>query len=134
MGLKRDLNEIRYNSILRLPKQSNAEYWFVLFRNTRNFFIGLSRYDLLEKLNFIIEEKIEKIMHSPISNVLHTYKNLPYLNSFTRSRNPLYREMNIYKYTIKEWLESIEAWIFEMVITLEGQIRFTTPAQQIAFN
>lgn len=130
MAIRRDLNELRYNSILLLPKQGNSEYWATLFRNAKNFFIGMNREDLVEQLNYIIYEKIERIMSADINHILFTYKNLPFLNSFTRSKNPVYAEMNIYKYTIKTWLEQIETWVFQKVIELEGEIRFTIPAKQ----
>jgi hypothetical protein len=128
--IKRDNNELRYNSLWLLPKQMNPDYYGNLFKNAKAFFYGMNRYDLVEDMDFIINEKIEKVMGCPISLVLITYKNLPALNSFTRSKHPLYATMNIYKYTIQGWLDEIEGWIFREAQKLEGEIRFTIPAKQ----
>lgn len=128
--IKRDASELRYNALFLLPKQSNPDYYVMLFKNAKAFFYGMKRPDLVEDLNFIINEKIEKVMGSPISHLLLTYKNLPYLNSFTRSKHPLYHNMNIYKYTLQTWLEEIEDWIFRQVTSLENQIRFSLPSKQ----
>lgn len=129
---RRDINATRYQSIFLLPKDNNPNYYTMLFKNTRAFFYGMQREDLVQKLDFIIKHKIEKIMGTSIGNVILTYKNLPTLNSFTRSRNPLYQNTNIYKYAMQEWFEEIEDWIFRNVTALEGEIRFdNTKAQWI---
>ncbi len=131
MGIiRREQSELRFNSLWLLEKQNNPDYHIQLFKNAKAFFLGMKRPDLLEDLNFIIKERIEKIMGTPISQILITYKNLPYLNSFTRSKNPLYTGQNIYKYTLQEWLDDIETWIFQKAMELEGEIRFTTVARQ----
>jgi len=128
--IKRDNNELRYNSIWLLSKEGNPDYYKQLIRNAKAFFYGMGRPDLIEELNQYIKTEIEDTMGTNINNILITYKNLPYLNSFTRSKNPAYADINIYKYTIEEWLDKIEAWIFEQAIQLEPEIRFTTPARQ----
>jgi len=128
--IKRDINELRYNSIWLLSKEGNPDYYKQLIRNAKAFFYGMGRPDLIEELNQYIKTEIEDMMGTSINNVLIAYKNLPYLNSFTRSQNPIYADMNIYKYTIEEWLDKIEEWIFEQAIQLEPEIRFTTPARQ----
>lgn len=128
--LKRDASELRFNSLMLLPKQNNPDYYTMLFRNAKAFFYGMQRPDLSEDLDYIIKEKIEKIMGANISSVLLTYKNLPTLNSFTRSKLHQFKNYNIYKYTIQGWLDEIENWIFQQVIELEPQIRFLTPARQ----
>ena len=113
-----------------LPKEGNPNYYRMLFRNVNNFFYGMKRPDLVEDLTSIIHEKIEKPMGSDIQLVLIAYKNLPSLDSFTRSLNPIYAGANIRKYTIQKWLDEIEVWCFRQIFDLEGQIRFTTPARQ----
>jgi hypothetical protein len=102
----------------------------MLFRNAKGFFYGMNRPDLADDLDYIIKEKIEKVMGTEISNILLTYKNLPTLNSFTRSKQHQYSRINIYKYTIQTWLDEIETWIFKTIMSLEEQIRFTTVARQ----
>lgn len=128
--IRREVNELRFNSLMLLPKQGNVDYYMMLFRNSKNFFYGMQRPDLAEDLDYIIKEKIEKVMGCDIQHVLITYKNLPTLNSFTRSKNPLYANGNIYKYTMQKWLDEIEEWCFRNIFDLEKQIRFTTPARQ----
>jgi hypothetical protein len=131
--IRRDANELRYNAIHLLSKTGNPAYYTQLFRSARMFFIGMGRPDLVEDLEFMIREKLEKIMGVEINQFLLVYKNLPYLNSFTRSRNPIYSGINIYKFTMEKWLDEIEAWIFMNVIELEQDIRFTTPSRQYVF-
>ena len=90
----------------------------------------MGREDLVKEMNYQIKSKIEDIMGTNIELVLYVHKNLPFLNAFTRSKNPLYADMNIYKYTITAWLNEIEQWIFRQAIELEGEIRFTISARQ----
>jgi hypothetical protein len=130
MGLiRRDLNELRYNSIWLLSKQ-DSDYFPNLFKNSKAFFYGMGREDLVEELDKMIKEKIEDIMGADIEMVLYVYKNLPFINAFTRSKNPLYADIDIYKYTITSWLNEIERFIFQQAVTLEGQIRFSLPSRQ----
>ena len=128
--VKRDLNELRYNSLFLLPKDSNPNYYKMLIKNFKAFAYGMNREDLIDDLDFIIREKIEKVMGVSMNQLLMVYKNLPYLNSFTRSKNPMYENMNIYKFTMEKWLEEVEDYVFRKAIQLEGQISFQTPARQ----
>jgi len=128
--IRRDVSEVRWTALWLLPKQSNPEYWNNLFKNLKAFFYGMGRSDLIEALDIIIYEKIEKPMGVPLQSVLITYKNLPFHNSFTRSRNPLYKGVNIYKYTVSSWLDEIEQWGFEQAMILEKEILFSLPSRQ----
>ena len=128
--IKRDNNELRYNSIWLLTKEGNSDYYRQLLRNAKALFYGMRRTDLIEELNQLIEKKIEKTMGTSINQIFIAYKNLPSLNSFTRSKNPLYADINIYKYTIEQWLDEIEEFVFQKAITLEEDIRFTLPSRQ----
>jgi hypothetical protein len=130
MGLiKRDINELRYNSIWLLTKE-DPNYYANLFKNAKAFFYGMDRKKLVDEMDKMIKNNIEEVMGASIELVLYVHKNLPFLNAFTRSKNPLYADINIYKYTITAWLNEIEQWIFQQAIELEGEIRFTTPARQ----
>lgn len=100
-------------------------YFDTLFKYTKAFFFGLQHPELIIELEKMIKEEVEDKMGTPISFVLMVYENLPYLNSFTKSRNPAYENMYIYKYTIREWLNVIEKWIYQKLAELEGEIRFT---------
>jgi hypothetical protein len=126
---RRDLNELRYNSLWLLSRV-DPSYYQDLFKNAKAFFYGMDREDLVDEMNKQIKERIEDIMGSSIELVLYVHKNLPFLNAFTRSKNPLYADINIYKYTITDWLNDIQNWVFQQAIELEGQIRFQTPARQ----
>jgi len=130
MGLiKRDVNELRYNSIWLLSKE-DPNYYANLFKNTKAFFYGMGKEDLAKEMDVKIKNQIEEVMGTSIELILYVHKNLPFLNAFTRSKNPLYADINIYKYTITAWLNEIEQWIFQNVIELEGEIRFTLPSRQ----
>lgn len=125
--IRRDNNELRYNAIWLLPKQQNPDYYLMLFKNSKALFYGVNREDLVRDLDLIIHHKIEKVMGVSIHNLLLTYKNLPYLNSFTRSKNSQYASLNIYKYTIMGWLDEIEQWVFKRCVEIEPNIRFNAP-------
>jgi hypothetical protein len=127
---RRDANELSYNAIFLLSKIGNPNYWNQFFKNVRQFFYGFHRQDLIETLDLIIYEKIERVMGIKINMFLIVYKNLPAHNSFTHSKNPVYKEMPIYKSTMEEWLDEIERWAIEQVMMLSVQIRWTTPARQ----
>jgi hypothetical protein len=90
----------------------------------------MGREDYIKELNELIEILIEKPMGSDINTILSIHKNLPTLNSFTRSKNPLRIGVNVYKSTITVWLEEIERFIFRKAISLEGQIRFSASPKQ----
>lgn len=128
--IKRDINELRYNAIWLLPKDHNPNYYINLIKNFKALAIGMKRTHLLRELEYITYQKIEKPMGCKVTQVLMTYKNLPYLNSFTRSKNPAYTGINVMKYTIQEWLDDIETWIMQKTIELEPSIRFTLPSKQ----
>jgi hypothetical protein len=129
MGIiRRDQNELRYNSIWLLTRQ-DPDYFFALIRNAKGFFYGMDRMDLINEMEKMMEDKIENIMGVPIDLILNVHKNLT-LKGFTRSKNPLYADINIYKYTITLWLNELEKFIFQNVTMLENSIRFTTPARQ----
>lgn len=130
MGIiRRDNNELRYNSIWLLSKE-DPNYWANLFKNTKAFFYGMERKDLVKEMEYQIKSNIEDIMGTNIELILYVHKNLPFLNAFTRSKNPLYADINIYKYTITAWLTELEQWIFQNVIELEDNIRFSLPSRQ----
>ena len=126
---KRDNNELRYNALMLLPKDGNPNYYKMLFRSAKNFFFGMRRPDLVEDLDYLIYEMIEKPMGTNINVFLMVYKNQPHLTAFTRSTNPAYQFVDIRKYTQQDWLDKIEEWIFKNVIELEEEIRFTLPAK-----
>lgn len=127
--LKRDQNELRFNSLWLLSRE-DPSYYQNLFKNARGFFYGMDREDLVAEMDKMIKENIEDIMGTSIELILYVYKNLPFLNAFTRSKNPLCADINIYKYTITTWLNEVQDWIFRQAIELEGEIRFLTPARQ----
>lgn len=128
--MKRDNNEQRFNAIFLLEKQGNPDYYRNLFKNTRAFFYGMKREDLIIELDELISLKIEKPLGATANTVLFVFKNLPYLNSFTKSRMGGRQEEYIYKHTLEKWFDEIEAWIFKKVTTLEEQIIFTSPPKQ----
>jgi hypothetical protein len=128
--LKRDNNELRYNSIWLLEKRGNPDYYKQLIRNAKGLFYGLEREDLVKELDKYIKYKIENKMGAKIQYVLLIYKNLPYLNSYTRSKIIGNEWRDIHKYDLETWLDEIEKWIFQHVIVLEPEIIFSTPPRQ----
>ena len=127
--IRRDINEVRFNSLWLLSKQEPS-YYADLFKNAKAFFYGMGRADLVDEMEAMIKREIEQVMGSSIELILYVYKNLPYLNSFTRSKNPLYADIDIYKYTLTSWLNEIEKWVFQQAVMLEPQIRFSSRTQQ----
>jgi hypothetical protein len=90
----------------------------------------MAREDYIKELEKQICHKVERKLGSSIQNILLTYKNLPYLNSFTRNQADANNTTRIYKYEIERWLDEIEKWIFQTVIQLEPQIIFSIPPKQ----
>ena len=84
----------------------------------------MGRLDLIEELDLLIEDKIEKPMGANIQLVLYTYKNLPALNSITKSNNIDYEYEYVRKIDIKKMLDEVEEWLFQKVTEFEGKIRF----------
>jgi len=122
--IRSDPNEQKYYTIWKLsPFQPN--YWETLFKYSRAFFYGMGHQEFIDELDRLIKIEIEDKMGAKIQFVLMVYENLPFLNSFTKSRNPMYENMYIYKYTIREWLTNIEDWIYERLAECEPEIRFT---------
>ena len=128
--IKRDNNELRYNAIWLLDKGTDPDYYKNLIKNTKAFFYGMNRSDLNRELDKQIHNLIERRVGVDINALLLIYKNLPYLNSFTKSRIAGKQDKYIYKFTIEKWLDEIEKWVFQNVILLEKHIRFTTPPKQ----
>lgn len=124
MSLTYDVNAEKWFSCWKIDPLANPEYHETLFRYFKSLAAGMGRADLVAKLNDLIHEKIERPMGSTYQAVLYVYKNLPTLNSFTKSKNPDFPEEYVYKYTIKGWLDEIEAWIFDTLVTLEPLIKF----------
>lgn len=123
MPLREDINQLKYSSIWQLsPLMPN--YYRTLFKYSMALFNSMGRSDLTKEL----QEKIDTIairMGTTISFVYWVYENMPALNSFTKSKNPRYEDGYIYKYTIAQWFQDIEDWVYESLIEIEPKIRFT---------
>jgi len=126
--IRRDNNEMRYNSILLLEKNGNPNYYEQLIRNTKLFFYGLGKPDLVDEMQIIIEEKLENRLGRKYNHILFIYKNFRQLKSFTRPVNKPFEK--IHKYEIKIWLDEVEEWILRKVSEQEKHIRYTTTAKQ----
>lgn len=124
MSLTYDINAEKWFSCWKLNSLANPEYYEQLFRYFRSLVAGMNKVELIYKLNELLVEKIEKPMGASYQSVLYVYKNLPTLNAFTKSNNPEYAEEYVRKYTIKAWLDEIEAWIFDQLVLLEPHIKF----------
>jgi hypothetical protein len=128
--IKRDNNELRYNAIWLLEKDGNPNYYKNLIKNAKAFFFGMEKEEYIAELDKKIKDVLEERVGVDINTILLVYKNLPYLNSYTKSKREAEREEYIYKYTIENWLDEIEVWIFRKAITLEKHIRFTIAPKQ----
>ncbi|CAK0747185.1 hypothetical protein CCP1ISM_260002 [Azospirillaceae bacterium] len=125
--IKRDNNELRYNSIFLLTKQGNPDYYKELIRNSRAFFYGMRREDLNDEMNNFIKKNIEKRCGKSIDYVLLIYR---YMNNFKNFMMNPHTEKYIYKQELNKWLDQLEQWIFINVVKLEDNIRFTIPPKQ----
>ena len=84
----------------------------------------MKREDLILALDNKIYEEVEERLGTNINMALYVYKNLPALNSFTKSKSASYKNDYVYKSEIKKWLENIEDWIFAQMVSFERLIRF----------
>jgi len=124
MSLTYDINSEKWFSCWKLNPLANPEYYEQLFKYFRSLVVGMDKSELIYELNELLAEKIEKPMGASYQSVLYVYKNLPSLSAFTKSNNPEFPDEYVRKYTIKKWLDEIEAWIFEQLILLEPNIKF----------
>lgn len=124
MGVSYDINSEKWLSIFKLNALSNPQYYEDMRKYFNSLCMGMGRLDLINDLDHLIKKTIEEPMGSDWNVILFTYRNLPALNSFTKSRNPDYPAEYVRKYEIKIWLDRIESWIFEKLVGMETDIRF----------
>jgi hypothetical protein len=77
-------------------------------------------------MDAMVQNLICKPMGADLDTVQMIYKNMPYLNSFTRTQSEYIDElgMRVYKYEIKRRFEQIMDWMFVQLVSLESEIRF----------
>jgi len=124
MSLSYDIKSEKWLSIWKLNELANPNYYETLFKYFKSLCLSMGRLDLIEELDLLIEDKIEKPMGANIQLVLYTYKNLPALNSITKSNNIDYEYEYVRKIDIKKMLDEVEEWLFQKVTEFEGKIRF----------
>lgn len=124
-----DINSEKWLSIWKLNKYM-PDYHETLRKYFINLVGSLKHFELIKELESLIKQHLETPMGATWSQILYVYKNLPYLNSMTKSKNPEYPKEYVMKYELREWLEIIEKWIYSKLIELEPEIRFT-PRQTI---
>ena len=123
MPVREDINQTKYLSIWQLSPFS-PQYYRTFFKYTRALFISMRRRDIVEELDEKLKN-IESKMGTNIGYIYWVFENMPSLNAFTKSRNPKYQQGYIYKHTMAQWFQEIEDWVFENLIQIEPQIRFT---------
>ena len=124
MSITYDIKSEKWLSIWKLNPLANPDYYETLFKYFKSLCISLGEKDLIYELDDMIKETIEEPMGSKIQLVLYAYKNLPSLNSITKSRNPEYPHEYVTKLELKRLLDIIEDWIFDRVTEFESRIRF----------
>ncbi len=124
MSLSYDINSEKWLSIWKLNKLANPDY----YETMRKYFVSLcysmNRKELIVELDALIKETLEVRMGTNFQMILYTYKNLPALNSFTKSRNNEYPFEYVRKYELQEWLDEVERFIFDKLVEMESDIRF----------
>jgi len=123
LSLDFDINSEKWLSIWKLDNMNNPLYYETMIKYFKNICFSLGREDLVLKIDIFIKDTIEDFMGASLTAILFTYRNLPALNSFTRSRNPSVNR-EIYKYELKMLLDDVEKKVFFWLIELEGSIRF----------
>jgi len=127
MGIVRiDENVSKYQSIWLMSSAPIPDQYKTAFRYFKNLCMSLERYDLIRQLDKHINELIEKPLGADLDIVQMIYKNMPYMNSFTRTHTD-YTDIlgaKIYKYQIKQRFETIMDWIFIQLVQLEPRIKF----------
>jgi hypothetical protein len=124
MSIGFDINAEKWISIWKLNSMANPDYYETMRKYFENLCLSMGRRDLVEELARIISVQLEEPMGSKWESILFTYKNLPALNSFTKSNNPEYHSEYVRKYELKVTLEGIESWIFSKLVEMESDIRF----------
>lgn len=129
--IKRDNNELRYNAVLLLEKEGNSVYYKKLFRNTKFFFYGLGREDLIKEMENIISEKVCSRTGKDINEVLSDYEGMVLKGrKFVLSGINVESRKYLMKKDLEKWLDEVEDWIMRKMTLLESHVRFTIPPKQ----
>lgn len=124
-----DINSEKWLSIWRLNNLENPDYYETLRKWFNSLAMSMNEEQLIKELDYIIADRLESPMGNTWEVILFTYKNLPALNSFTKSNNPNYGSEYVRKYELKRILGEIEDWIFKKLVLLEPNIRFQNRQQ-----
>jgi len=124
MSFGYDIKSEKWLSLWKLNPLADPDYHDKLFKYFKSLCMSMNRIDLIMELDYKIKEGVEDKLGTNINLALWVYKNLPALNSMTRSRNPAYKTEYVYKLEIKMWLDNIESWIFGQLVEFEPTIRF----------
>lgn len=119
-----DIKSEKWLSIWKLNPLGDPDYYEKLFKYFRSLCHSMNQQGLVEVMEEKIKTTVEERMGTELSMVLYVYKNLPALNSMTRSKSPTYHQEYVYKSEIKRWLDDIEEWIFDELVGFETSIRF----------
>lgn len=116
----------KYRSVWLISQSPIPDAYRIGFRYFKNICMSLGRYDLIQQLDQRVLEEIERPLGVDLDTVQMIYKNMPYLNSYTRTQSAYIDELGtkIYKYQIKKRFETIMDWIFTQLVQLEPDIRF----------
>lgn len=114
-----------------MAQSAIPDQYRIACRYFRNICMSLDRYDLIEELAQLIKDKLEKPLGADVDTIQMIYKNMPYLNSFTRTQSEYVDELGskIYKYDIKKRFEEVMDWMFTQLVQLEPSIRFRAEKQ-----
>jgi hypothetical protein len=124
MSIAYDIKSEKWLSIWKLNPLANPDYYETLFKYFKSLCVSMNERQLIAELDEMIKEQIEEPMGSKIQLILYTYKNLPSLNSVTKSRNMDYPNEYVTKLELKRMLDKIETWIFDRLTEFEPRIRF----------
>jgi hypothetical protein len=127
MGILRvDPNSEKYRSVWLVGQSAMPNQYQTAFRYAKNIFLSLGRNDLIRQLDALIKREIEDPLGCDLNRAQIIFKNMPFLNSFTRTDSQYVDELGvkIYKWQIQQRFETIMDWVYQQMVYLEGSIRF----------
>lgn len=121
-----------YQTLFQLEPDRPFYYQYV-FRLGRSLFISTGQQDLVEQLDMMISEIIEKPLNAPLIAVIQAFYNPRFMmskNAFTKIGDSINQKV-VTRWEIQVRLEHIKDWVYNEATKISPMIRFTRGNQML---
>jgi len=126
------MQENLYQTLYQLEPERMMYYMFVV-RIGRSLFMACGYQELVDELDLMIKEIIEKPLNAPFVAIIDAFYNPRFIYSkraYTKIGDSIdYKQVT--RWEIRMRLEYIKDWIYDKATQLSPYIRFTRPSQMI---